>query len=63
MAGKVGNPNWMAGKSGNPSGKPEQKHFTQALRMVLAEEDPARKLKRMRVLSLRLYEIAIEGEE
>ena len=52
---------WQKGQSGNPGGRPE-KAFTDALRLVMAEDDPVRKKRKLRCVAEKLYEKAMEGE-
>jgi Family of unknown function (DUF5681) len=53
---------WKKGQSGNPGGRPSEKVFTDAIRIVVAEEDPVRKKRKLRCLAEKLYEEAMNGE-
>jgi hypothetical protein len=56
---------WKAGQSGNPSGgpgRPKEKPFADALRIVLAEDDPTTQKRKLRVIAEKLVTSAMEGE-
>jgi hypothetical protein len=50
------------GQSGNPGGRVNDKPFAEALRIVMAEEDPVRKKRRLRVLAEKTYDEAMAGQ-
>jgi len=50
------------GKSGNPGGRPKEKAFRDAMRLVLNEEDSASKKKKLRVIAEKVVEEAMKGE-
>ena len=52
---------WKKGESGNVHGRPE-KVFTDQIRIVMAEDDPVRKKRKLRCVAEKLYEKAMEGE-
>lgn len=53
---------WKKGQSGNPLGRPREKVFADAIRMVLAEDCPKTGKRKLRRLAEKLYEQAIKGE-
>ena len=53
---------WKKGQSGNPGGFHSEKQFTEAIRIVMAEDDPVRKKRKLRCVAEKLYEKAMEGE-
>lgn len=53
---------WKKGQSGNPLGRPTEKVFADAIRMVLAEDCPKTGKRKLRRLAEKLNEQAIEGE-
>lgn len=50
------------GKSGNPGGRPKDKAFADAVRLVMSEDDPVRGKRKLRCLAEKLYEEAMNGE-
>jgi Family of unknown function (DUF5681) len=58
---------WVKGISGNPGGRRREKGYTEALRMVGAEEvqhpeDPSKKVRRLRLLAEEVFKHALAGE-
>jgi hypothetical protein len=49
-------------RTSRPGGRPSEKVFTDAIRIVVAEEDPVRKKRKLRCLAEKLYEEAMNGE-
>ena len=53
---------WKKGQSGKPLGRPREKVFADAIRMVLAEDCPKTGKRKLRRLAEKLYEQAMKGE-
>jgi len=53
---------FRAGSSGNPGGRPKAKDYTEALRIVGNEIDPATNKKKLRIMAEKIFELAIDGD-
>lgn len=51
----------MAGVKGR-SGKPKDKQFADMIRLAANEEDPVRKIRRLRLIADKVVDLAVEGE-
>ena len=50
------------GQSGNPGGRSKEKAFTDAVRLMLNEQDEVRGKRKLRCLAEKLYDEAMNGE-
>jgi hypothetical protein len=53
---------WKTGQSGNPRGRLSEKLFADAVRMAVNEEEPTRKVRKLRLIADKLVEQAMAGE-
>ena len=53
---------WKKGQSGNPGGRPAEKIFAEAVRMMVNETDDVRKKRKLRALAEELYAQAMSGQ-
>lgn len=53
---------WKKGESGNPGGRTREKPFAEALRIALAEEEPATQKRKLRVIADKLVDAALDGD-
>lgn len=51
----------MAGVKGR-SGKPKDKQFSDMIRLAANEEDPVRKIRRLRLIADKVVDLAVAGE-
>lgn len=53
---------WKTGQSGNPKGRPSEKLFAEALRIVINEVDGPSGKRKLRLIAEKLVTAAIDGE-
>lgn len=53
---------FQPGNKANPGGRPKEKAFADAVRLVVQQDDPKTGLKKLRRLAEKLYEEAMKGE-